>query len=74
MFYKIFLEHPYSIKENYWQHLGNALKFSFTLFLTSLACLVHALIPCIFTTTTKSTLINLHDKVVVNRMNLSNKK
>lgn len=47
----IFTDHPHSVGESYIQHLKFALWFGFTLFLTSLACLVHAFFPFLFVNT-----------------------
>ena len=44
----LFTEHPATVGETYSQHLWVAARFSALLFLTSIACLIHAIIPAWF--------------------------
>jgi len=51
MFYffkKVFLEHPNSIGESYFQHLSFAFRTGVSLTLAGIACTIHAIFPCIF--------------------------
>ena len=41
----LFLEHPASVGESYWQHMGQAMRFGTLLCLTGFACLFHGLLP-----------------------------
>lgn len=50
-FDKIFLDHPRSVGESYFQHLTFAARFAGSLFVAAFCALVHALIPCLFTST-----------------------
>ena len=45
---KIFLKHPRSVGENYFEHMAFAIAFSLRLFTAALACLIHAFIPALF--------------------------
>jgi hypothetical protein len=45
MFQRLFLAHPASVKENYFQHQRAALSFALPLFAAACAALVHAVIP-----------------------------
>jgi len=42
---RVFLDHPRSVDETYFQHLRFAAKFSFKLFVAAFAALLHAFIP-----------------------------
>ena len=44
-FARIFLDHPASVDESYFQHMGFALRFAFWLFVAGFAALIHAVIP-----------------------------
>ncbi|MEP7083652.1 MAG: DUF6356 family protein [Betaproteobacteria bacterium] len=62
-----FSEHPASVGETYFQHMGVALTFGFTLLAAGFACLVHALFPFLFTTTARVTIQKLHQRIVTHR-------
>jgi len=64
---KLFLRHPRSVGETYWQHLRQALTFSGHLAVAAMACLAHALIPACFQTTASRRITHLHDRMVGNR-------
>lgn len=67
MFLKMFLEHPASVGETYLQHLWHASGFGMRMLACGAACLVHALIPCLFVSTGSRALTSLHDRMVTNR-------
>lgn len=60
---RIFLKHPRSVDEGYWQHFAFALSFAVKLFVAGFAALVHALIPCIFEKTASQAITRMHDKI-----------
>jgi len=66
-FYKVMLAHPAEVNESYVQHLLAAAGFAVRLFLAAVACLVHALIPCLFTRTASRALDRLYRDVHQNR-------
>ncbi len=68
---RLFTDHPASVGETYWQHLGAAWGFSWRMMLASLACLVHALLPFLFEKTGSRAITQLHDRMVVNRHRLA---
>lgn len=45
MISKLFLDHPRSVDESYFEHMGFALWFSGKLFTAAFAALVHAFLP-----------------------------
>lgn len=49
---KLFTEHPNSVGETYLEHMWFALRYSFKLCLCSIASLIHAFFPFLFTTWT----------------------
>lgn len=48
MIRRIFIDHPQSVDESYFEHMAFAGRFSMTLFAAGMAALVHAIIPCLF--------------------------
>jgi len=64
---RLFTDHPATVGETYWQHLGAAWSFSWRMMLASLACLVHALLPFLFEKTGSRAIVELHDRMVTNR-------
>ncbi|VVE43486.1 capsule biosynthesis protein [Pandoraea morbifera] len=64
---KIFTQHPASVGENYFQHMGSALSFALPLLGAFLACLVHALLPFLFEKTGSRLIVRLHERMVTHR-------
>ena len=62
-FQAIFLSHPASIGESYFEHQRNALGFSVKLIWTGLAALIHALIPALCVNTARDNIEELHNKL-----------
>ena len=48
MITRVFLEHPRSVDESYFEHMAFAGKFSLKLFAAGFCALIHAVIPCAF--------------------------
>ena len=67
MLSKIFLDHPRSVDETYFQHMGMAFGFGAKMVCAGFACLLHGLFPFLFVTTGKQCIETLHDRMVVNR-------
>ncbi len=63
----LFLDHPHSLGEGYWQHQRHALRFGTTLILAGLACLIHGLVPALFTRTGSGTVTRLHGEMIATR-------
>ncbi len=64
---RLFTEHPASVDETYFEHLRAASSFSIRMFVASLACLVHALLPFLFVRTGSAAIETLYDRMVANR-------
>ena len=62
-----FTEHPHQVGESYTEHFGVATSFGTAMILGGLACLVHAVLPFLCTSTGSSTIRRLHDRMVINR-------
>lgn len=62
-----FREHPASVGETYVEHFGVATSFGFSLIKAGLACLIHAVLPFLFTAYGRSTIADLHRRMVTHR-------
>ena len=63
-----FTDHPHQVGETYGEHFMVATRFGGAMLLGGLACLVHAVLPFLCTSTGSQTVRRLHDRMVVNRM------
>ncbi len=59
----VFLDHPASVDETYFQHMRFALSFAFWLTVAGMAALVHAVIPAACETTASRILKRLTAKM-----------
>ena len=66
-----FTEHPATVGESYFVHLGRASEFGFRMVAGSLAVAVHAIFPFLLTRTGSRIIASLHDDMIVNRARLS---
>ena len=51
MLVRLFTEHPKSVGETYWQHMGTALGVGIRLWLATTVVFIHAFLPFLFPTT-----------------------
>jgi len=63
--------HLESVNESYFQHMRHALSFTLDMLVGAACCLVHAFFPSLFEHTGSQLVNRLHDRMVVNRANLS---
>lgn len=61
---RLFLAHPRSVDESYFEHMRFALSFSVRLLGAGLAALVHAFVPCLFETTASRMIKSMHARIV----------
>lgn len=61
---RLFLAHPRTVEESYFEHMRFALSFSARLLGAGLAALVHAFIPCLFETTASRMIKAMHARIV----------
>jgi len=63
MFDRIFLQHPRSVGESYPRHAATAFGFGIRMIGGGLACLVHGVIPSLFTRTGSGTVKALYGRM-----------
>ena len=61
---RIFLDHPASVEESYFEHLIFAGRFAIRLLFAASAAFVHALIPCLFEKTASNLIKKMHSDIV----------
>lgn len=61
--HKVFIEHPQTVNETYFEHMRFAASFAFWLTVAAGAALVHAVIPALCTTTASTILKRLHTRM-----------
>jgi hypothetical protein len=57
---RIFVEHPQSVDESYFEHMRFAGWFASRLLCAGLAALIHALVPCLFEKTAGRMIHDMH--------------
>lgn len=62
-----FTKHPSEVGETYAEHFVVAGSFGVAMLRGGLACLVHAVLPFLCTSTGSGTIRALHDRMVTNR-------
>ena len=63
MISKVFLDHPASVEEDYFEHMAFAGKFARSLFLAGAAALIHAIIPCLFEKTASNLIRSMYVRI-----------
>jgi len=61
-------EHLESVNETYFEHMAHAGGFGFKLIFAGAACVLHGLFPALCCTTGSRAVTQLHDSMVVNRV------
>jgi hypothetical protein len=64
---RAFTNHPASVGESYGEHMGRAVCFGTRMVFAGFACLVHGVLPFLFVRTGSRTIIELNERMVVNR-------
>ena len=67
MLKSLFTEHPKSVGESYFEHMGVAASFGAAMFVGAAACFVHALIPGLCVRTGSGVVTDLHHRMVTHR-------
>ena len=62
-----FTKHPDAVGESYGEHFAVATSFGSAMILGGLACMVHGVLPFLFTSTGSQTVKRLHERMVVSR-------
>jgi hypothetical protein len=74
MFNKLFIEHPKSVNETYFEHFLHAMSFTIKLQMAAIACFIHALIPGFCVKTGSRLILELHHRMVAFRVANPKKK
>ncbi|WP_299786291.1 DUF6356 family protein [uncultured Marivita sp.] len=61
--HKVFIEHPETVDETYFEHMRFAAGFSFWLAVAAGAALIHAAVPALCETTASTILKRLHARI-----------
>ncbi len=66
--FRRFTDHPASVNETYFQHMGMAFGFGGRMLVGALACFVHALFPWLCLTRGSDTIRTLHHRMASHRV------
>ena len=64
---KLFCEHPNSVGETYFEHLGMAFGFGAKMIFGGIACLLHGLFPFLCVKAGSNAINELHHRMVTHR-------
>jgi hypothetical protein len=64
---RFFTEHPASVGETYFEHLGVAMRFGLTMISGGLACCLHGLLPALCAKKGSETVRALHARMILHR-------
>jgi len=63
MISRVFLAHPASVDESFFEHMWFALRFAGLLFVAAGAALLHVIVPCMFEKTASGIIEKLHHRM-----------
>ena len=63
MIEKVFLQHPATVEESYFEHMMFAGRFALTLLAASAAAFVHAVIPALFEKTASNLIRQMYARI-----------
>ena len=63
-----FTDHPASVNETYFQHMGQAFGFGRHMLVAAFACFIHGLFPWLCLTRGSDTIRALHHRMVTHRV------
>jgi Family of unknown function (DUF6356) len=66
--FRRFTDHPASVNETYFQHMGQAFGFGSHMLVGALACFVHGLFPWLCLKRGSDTIRTLHHRMVTHRV------
>ncbi len=58
---RLFIDHPASVGQTYWQHMGFAVRVAALLVAAGCAALVHGFLPFLFKRTASNRIVALYD-------------
>jgi hypothetical protein len=65
--FRAFTDHPDSVGETYFEHMGSASWFAMTMLVGAVACLLHAIFPFAFQKSGSRRIKALYGRMVTNR-------
>lgn len=68
LYRQLFVDHPRQVGESYFEHMATAASFGVRMIAGGLACFAHAVVPGVCVKTGSRTIIDLHDRMVKNRV------
>ncbi len=63
MFARLFIDHPRTVNEGYFEHMGAAFSVGGRLAIAALKCLVHGLVPGMCKTAGSDAILKLHGEI-----------
>jgi hypothetical protein len=72
--HRLFLEHPRTLGESYWEHARTAARFGAEMVTGGLACLVHAAVPVLFAKTASERVKKLYAQMRSRQPNLAGRR
>ena len=67
MLARLFVEHPRSVGEGYFEHMRASLSVGIKLATAAGACVIHAVVPGLYKTTASTAILELHSHVAPRR-------
>lgn len=64
---RAFTDHPDSVGETYFEHMGSAWGFAATMAVAALCCLLHGIFPFAFQRAGSRRIVQLHQRMVTHR-------
>lgn len=71
---RLFLAHPRSVNESYGEHAATAARFGFAMIAGGAACIVHAVLPTMFTRTASDTVKRLYGQMKARQPNFAQER
>jgi hypothetical protein len=72
MLAQLFQDHPRSLGMSWWEHGAGAAVIGARMVGAGLACMIHAIVPALFTETAGKTVMSLHDHMVKRKAGAAN--
>ena len=72
MLAQLFQDHPRSLGMSWWEHGAGAIVIGARMVGACFACMVHAVVPALFTETAGKTVMSLHDHMVKRKAGAAN--
>jgi len=72
MLTQLFQDHPRSLGMTWWEHGAGAIVIGARMVGAGFACMVHAVVPALFTETAGKTVISLHDHMMKRKAGAAN--